>query len=184
MAPIAWLNAAPFKHILLDDVLAEDVCRNAVVFLETIHWMETRDPLFAFHVNVSCDDPERLWNLVPRSIIEASIRTELACGLEIELTKPVRLGLQKYVDGSGIGPHTDSDLKVARFILNLNRGWTLNQGGIWLLSDNDQFLPAPMFVAPKNNAGFGFVPARNTYHALSERVASESYALIFEFPLS
>jgi len=112
------------------------------------------------------------------------IRIDLQDALRIDLPVPVRFMAQKYVQGAAIGPHRDYELKAVRFILNLNRGWGPNDGGIWVLSDNNQLSPEPEFIAPINNSGFGFVPGSNTYHALSARASSESYAVIFEFPLN
>lgn len=179
-----WRNTQPFNHVLLENVLANDVSADILAFLEGIVWKEVRGSFFSFHEVPNNIDRDALTDLLLSQRAESLIRDNLENGLQITLSLPVRFGVQKYVQGAGIGPHTDNELSAARFILNLNRGWTPSDGGIWLLSDNNQLLPEPEFIAPANNSGFGFVPGRSTYHALSERNVSEAFAIIFEFPLS
>jgi hypothetical protein len=56
-------------------------------------------------------------------------------------------------------------------------------GGVWVLSDRSTLHPSSKLIPPISNSGFAFVAARNTFHALSERHRSLSYAIVFEFPL-
>ena len=177
-----WVSKTPFKHLLLENVLANEVFTGILAFLEGAVWKESRESLFSFKKIPSSADIKSLNSLLFQSQADSLIRFELENALQISLSQPVRLVAQKYMPGSGIGPHTDSEVRAARFILNLNRAWTPSDGGIWLLSDNNKLSPEPEFVAPVSNSGFGFVPGRNTYHALSERNFSDSYALILEFP--
>lgn len=50
--------------------------------------------------------------------------------------------------GDGIAPHTDRQLPNVRVVLNVNRRWQMNDGGIWALSSdaalrqNTSYLPA------------------------------------------
>lgn len=177
-----WLSEVPFGHLVLENILTAELCSNLVELLETFFWKESQESFFKIQKLLDSADAKLLSGLL-RDAAEPSIKAELENALRVGLRAPAHFGVQKYVQGNGIGPHTDSNVKAARFVLNLNRGWIPRDGGIWLLSDNNQLLPEPQFVAPINNSGFGFVPGENTYHALSERNSSEAYAIIFEFPL-
>lgn len=178
-----WLGTAPFRHLLLENILDDNLCSDLITFLEKVVWKKSEEKFYTFQKILNDDDVEALSGLL-RANAEPSIRTELEDALRVNLPVPARFAAQKYLRGAGVGPHTDSGVSAARFVLNLNRRWTPNDGGIWLLADNSQFLPEPEFVVPVNNSGFGFVPGRNTYHALSERNSSEAYAIVFEFPIS
>lgn len=178
----AWRNAKPFCHLVLEDILANDAFADILAFLEGIVWKESQGSFFSFQEVLNSIDFQTLSRLLLSTQADSPIRNELENGLHINLSESVHFGFQKYTKGAGIAPHTDNELRAARFILNLNRGWIPTDGGIWLLSDNNQLLPEPEIIVPVQNSGFGFVPGQNTYHALSERTRSESYAVIFEFP--
>lgn len=167
----------------MENILTHEVSSDIIAFLEGVDWKDARGSFFSFQEIAHSADIETLREFLARTKVESLIRVELEDALHLDLYTPVRFGTQKYTPGSGVGPHTDSEVRAARFILNLNRGWSPSDGGIWLLSNNDQLLPEPEFIAPANNSGFAFVPAKDTYHALSERSSAESYALILEFPL-
>jgi hypothetical protein len=169
--------------LLLENVLSDRSYSDVMVLLETIDWKDSQGSFFSFQEIKRSVDIESLRCLLVDAGLESSVRVELEKRLRIDLAPSVRFGVQKYTKGAGVGPHTDGEVRSARLILNLNRGWIPPHGGIWLLSDNSRLLPKPEFIAPANNSGFAFVPAENTYHALSERNSSEAYAVILEFPL-
>jgi hypothetical protein len=177
-----WLNSLPFAHLILENILTKELCSDLIALLERVVWKESQESFFKIQRMSYGADVETVSNLL-RDVAEPSIKAELENALCVDLPIPAGFGFQKYVPGTGIGSHTDSEANAARFVLNLNRGWTPEDGGIWLLSDNYQLRPQPKFIVPKNNSGFGFVPGKNTYHALSERNSSEAYAIIFEFLL-
>jgi hypothetical protein len=177
-----WLMTRPFPHLLLEDVLSEGLPSKILSFLEGVAWKHNRGSFFEFQEILNGSDLHSLRSTLASTNMEALVRFELENSLQIPLSNPLYFGVQKYAQHSGISSHTDADVKAVRFILNLNRGWSPRDGGIWLLAENYELWPDPEFVIPKNNFGFAFVPGTQTFHALSERISSESYAIILEFP--
>jgi hypothetical protein len=178
-----WLRTSPFEHLLLQSALTNNLCADIFNILEQVVWKNSFESFYSIQKILHETDIEALNSLL-RADAESEIRNRMEDVLRIDLGASATFTAQKYIVGDGIGPHTDSDVRAARFVFNLNRGWAPTDGGIWLLGTNSQFLPEPEYIAPVHNCGFGFVPEKNTYHALSQRNSSEAYAIIFEFPLS
>ena len=168
----------PFPHVLIDEVLNNSQCLILCRYLERLQWKKSQSRFYGFDV---APKGHLLEMLLPDSIISAIIRATLRLP-RISRGGKVRISAHRYRPGDGIGPHTDAGVHAYRFILNLNRGWSPEDGGMWLLSDNAR-LTEPVLIAPKNNSGFGFATGPRTFHALAERSASEAYSVIFEFAL-
>jgi len=179
--PVLRLRAGPFEHVLIEQGLDQETCTKLLNFVDVASWRESRGAFFSFQQINDQKELEMLADLLRGAAVLSEVRAELERTLHVDLRNPHHFGIQRYIKGGGIGPHTDNEIAAARLVLNLNRGWLPADGGIWLLSKNKR-LRAPRFIAPLSNSGFAFVPANNTYHALSQRTNSVSYALIIEFP--
>ncbi len=100
------------------------------------------------------------------------------CGLGGDLV----LELHKYSAGDGIAPHTDRQFPDVRLVLNVNRRWQMEEGGIWMLSSHANLKPFTTYLPASSNTGFAFSAGANTFHALARYVGEGMYCLVFRVP--
>lgn len=92
------------------------------------------------------------------------------------------LEVHKYSHGDGIAPHTDHQLAEVRVVLNINRGWHLDEGGVWVLATDPFLKTNTCYLPPLSRCGFCFSTNENTFHALSRYEGRELYCLVLRMP--
>jgi hypothetical protein len=177
----AEASRVPFWHILMAPVLEAGVAADLLDQLCGLTWQRNLGSRFCF----SIPEPSPDYIASHKSIISSpkfdAMIYAIVAVYQFRTVELIGLDLHKYDQGTGIGAHTDRGLNEFRFVLNLNRNWEPSHGGIWILSNTSDLSGQTRYVAPIHNTGFGFRPGLNTFHALSERYAGTSYALVFRF---
>lgn len=170
----------PFPHIKIAPVISVKEAEELLHRLDSLVWKRTTHEYYEFNIPVDLHK-KTLQHLLLRWRMGDRIRTYLKSYLHVHLGEEAIIDSHQYVPRTGIGVHTDGPAKEARFVLNLNRGWQSSQGGVWVLSQNSNLKQFTRYLPPLHNTGFGFLTSRGSYHALSERFSSRSYAVIFRF---
>jgi Rps23 Pro-64 3,4-dihydroxylase Tpa1-like proline 4-hydroxylase len=93
-----------------------------------------------------------------------------------------QLEVQRYGAGDGIGAHTDLGTPEIRMVLNLNRGWTPNDGGIWVLASDSALKKQTYYLPSLSNTGFAFATHDSSFHSLSVYRGSEAFVLVLRIP--
>jgi hypothetical protein len=174
------LRFSPFPYVVAEGLLRPDDAADLLTALEGSSWTTVAGKHFEFGELRNVSVLDIIVQKLNQHHISSGVRELLAAALNIPLSNTMQAAAHRYRPGDGIGPHTDEGVKAARFILNLNRDWKPEYGGIWLLGNNTQLQPAEL-LSPESNSGFGFISRPDTYHAMSERTLGESFAFIFEF---
>jgi|HubBroStandDraft_4_1064222.scaffolds.fasta_scaffold238600_3 Rps23 Pro-64 3,4-dihydroxylase Tpa1-like proline 4-hydroxylase len=176
------LQVSPFPYVIGEEFLRPDDASDVLTALERCSWTAVAGKHFEFGELQNVNLLEMIVQKLNERRVSSAVRDLLTTAFKIPLSTTMQAAAHRYRPGEGIGPHTDEGVKAARFILNLNRDWKPEHGGIWLLGNNIQLQPAEP-LAPKSNSGFGFISGPETYHAMSERTFGESFAFIFEFSI-
>ena len=171
----------PFPHIKVAPVLSQERAEGLLRLLDDMIWRRTRQQYYELNIPAVSDEKERLCRRLSRWRTENVIRCYLEKNLSASLGREAGLDLHQYLPGTGVGVHTDGPAREARFVLTLNRSWHPDQGGVWILSENSDLKQPVGYIPPLHNTGFGFLTTTGSYHALSERFSSTSYALVFRF---
>jgi hypothetical protein len=90
--------------------------------------------------------------------------------------------VQKYNVGDGIGSHTDFRAAEVRCVLNLNSGWSSEDGGVWILAGESSLQKDPTYLPPLSNTAYVFSTSEKSFHALSRRKRSVGYGLVIRIP--
>ena len=175
------VESEPFTHIKVAPVLGAEEAETFLSMLERVAWQRRKQSFYEFDVVANQHSQENLQERLVRSRTIDRVREWLEQCLSSRLVPDAIVDLHRYSPGTGVGVHTDRPTAEARFVLNLNRSWQPNHGGIWVLSARSDLKPPAHFLPPLHNTGFGFLTSMNSYHALSERLSSVMYAVVFRF---
>ena len=171
----------PFTHLKVAPVLRTEEAEELLSTLDRMDWQRRKQVFYEFDVATDQRSRDNFQERLVRSLTIDRIRGWLEQYLRTQLVSKATVDLHRYSPGTGIGVHTDGPTTEVRFVLNLNRSWQPSQGGIWVLSARSDLKPPVHFLPPLHNTGFGFLTSAGSYHALSERFFSGTYAVVFRF---
>lgn len=100
----------------------------------------------------------------------------------LPLVNHVQITAQRMLPGEVIGVHSDRPLlgyETARLIVQLNRGWRADHGGVLELFFSQEG-KAILSVNPEYNTALGFLLHPDSYHAVSE-VTQPRQTIVFNF---
>lgn len=175
-------KGSPFPHVLAAGLLSTADEAQLLSKLEDLEWKDWSAEFFRIRVSANTDQFASLQALPALKALVNKMRPALERMLNKNLSSNVSLAFQMYEENSAIGFHTDEAVSDVRFVLNLNRSWTLPDGGVWTLSD-EPTLGAAIFLPPLSNTGFAFATNPNTFHALGRRASRVSYAVVARYPI-
>ncbi len=102
----------------------------------------------------------------------------------VKFTDGVSVWAHRLAVGDGIGVHNDNTPSEFRLVVQLNRGWKLDFGGIAIFFDsNSQLKPARAYL-PHSNSAVAFRTDHRSYHAVTDVFGGTRYSLIFVFVAS
>lgn len=173
----------PFPHVKVAPALNAEKATKILRLLDDMVWKRVTEEYYEFNVLSVQSQKEELQQCLLNWRIEDTIHVYLETYLDTSLTQKAIIEPHQYLPGTGIGVHTDGSVEEARFVLNLNREWRSDQGGVWILSRGSDLKPPVIYLPPIHNTGFGFMTAKASYHALSERFSAVAYTLVFRFEI-
>jgi len=175
-------RTSPFCHLVIAPVITENTTQTLLTEFATYHWKGHREPLYFFEVPDTTDRVRHCYNVLMSDRRFMALSASLALVFK-QKSEPIPiLDLHKYVSHSGIGFHTDCGVQEVRLIINLNRGWSPIEGGLWALAGSKKNLNRPTYIPPISNSGFCFRPSRYSFHGLTTRRKSNSYAIVCRYP--
>lgn len=68
-----------------------------------------------------------------------------------------------------------------RFLIQLNRGWREEYGGLLMLFRGPSVDTVDQIIPPTSRSAFGFCISRNSYHAVSKVHGGNRFTLVFSF---
>ena len=178
--------ASPFPHAVISRVLTPADAAAALQWLQGgAPWslrLESFYEQYEFSL-LETDLPEALRGLLALEFIQ-SVRDFLrdAVGAEgwLEL---VDVSAHKLVAGQTIRVHNDfiGGEETHRLIVQLNSGWSADNGGILMLFDSDSADDVSGAFMPIHGSGFAFEISPRSYHAVSTIRGGERYTLVYTF---
>lgn len=175
----------PFPHSvsasLLDSTLAE----------ETLAWLETDAPWVLrvedFYEQHECGLtketlPSPLRRLVAPEDLQSYANRMLA-PIALGKTTLVEATAHKLSGGQSIKIHNDyiGGEETHRILVQLNRGWSDEQGGFLMLFASSCADDLARIVRPVHGSAIAFEISENSFHAVSATVGGERYTLVFSF---
>jgi hypothetical protein len=176
----------PFRYFISEQVLSPDSADRL------LHWLETGVPWRlhqgAFFEQYECNllglpVPSGCAALFGQKALD-QLKRRMEALLGTELTDQIEVVAHKLLPSQGIGIHNDEphgDLETHRFILQLNPGWSDENGGHLFLFNSKNPLDIHAVVRPTHNTGVGFVMSDRSYHAVSDVRHKIRYTVVYSF---
>jgi len=122
-----------------------------------------------------------------RSIVSDEVATNLCKGLlrPIGAHRPMltEVTAHKLLSGQTIRIHNDhlKGGETHRILVQLNRGWSDDQGGLLMLFGSAMASDVRRIVRPLHGSSFAFEISPRSFHAVSTIASGERYTLVYSF---
>lgn len=177
----------PFAHVATTGALGAALAEAA------LEWMESDAPWtlriadfyeqWELHLE-RATLPESLWELLDPDFVNA---------LKVRLLDPIiaadlelaEVTAHKLLAGQTIRIHNDylEDAESHRILIQLNRGWRDEQGGLLMLFGSSNSGDVQRIIRPLHRSAFGFSISDHSFHAVSTIAEGERYTLVYSFGL-
>jgi hypothetical protein len=184
--PVAFAETVPFPHCAWDGFLPE-VEANAI-----LEWFETSAPwrlrVESFYEQhefslLSEPPPVALMKLVDPPFVghvEALIKSALVVDKPLAV---VNVSAHRLTVGQTIRVHNDyiGTEETHRVLIQLNRGWSIENGGVLMLFGSDSADDVRSVFLPVHASAFAFEISPKSFHAVSTIQNGERYTLVYTF---
>jgi len=177
----------PFPHFSLESVFKNELAFALVEWLKKYDKWEFTETSFYTQYEFSLIEAELPKSL--SSIISDDLAEKIALYLqqvfEIKKLKLVGITAHKLLNGYKMGVHNDFIGKEEshRLVIQLNDGWSEQNGGYLMLFNSKNPSDVANVVMPTHNSGVGFEISSNSYHAVSTVYDFERYTLVYTFTI-
>ncbi|WP_343652250.1 cyclophane-containing peptide 2OG-Fe(II) oxygenase YhhC [Stenotrophomonas sp.] len=179
------LDRHPFDHCSVPCALGE--AESEVV----LSWLETSAPwrlkVASFYEQyefslLDCELPPAIDALLGRLIVDA-VRSKVEAVFGTQLGDQCDVTAHKLVRGQRIRIHNDyiPGQETHRVLVQLNRGWVDENGGILMLFSSGDAADLAKAFRPQHDTGFAFAIGPTSHHAVTPIVSGDRYTLVFSF---
>lgn len=181
--------ATPFPHASIPAILSSFEATAVLSWLTFgAPWRlrtETFYEQYEFSL-LNADIPDEIQYLIAPHFIEA-----LRSFLQVSVRAPNHLELvdvcaHKLISGQTIRLHNDfiGNEETHRVLVQLNDGWSVENGGILMLFNSDQPEDVAGAFLPVHGSGFAFEISPRSFHAVSTIRSGERFTLVYTFRAS
>ncbi len=181
----AEVRTAPFAHTTHAAPLSAELCEAALSWMETTAPWKLRVASFYEQWELHLDPqtlPDDLQPLLADETVDALQRVmlESIVGAPLRLTE---VTAHKLVPGQTIRVHNDHRPKgeTHRLLIQLNRGWAVEQGGLLLLFGSAAADDVRRILRPAHRSAMAFAISPQSFHAVSTIQRGERYTLVYSF---
>ena len=181
----AQVRTVPFAHATHAAPLPAELCEAALSWMESVAPWRLRVASFyeQWELHLSSDDlPAALQPLLAAETVDALQRLMLVPFADVPLTL-TEISAHKLLPGQTIRVHNDHRPKgeTHRLLLQLNRGWDDEQGGLLLLFGSGAADDVRRVLRPTHCSAFAFEISPQSFHAVSTIKRGERYTLVYSF---
>jgi hypothetical protein len=175
-------RSSPFRHIIFASLLSEQTADRLLSTLEKISWERKTSSFYRFSVPTRQAVRTELLAYISADTRLIEHRSQFEELFACRLGSNLSIEIHKYCDGDGIGAHTDFGTPEVRFVLNLNRGWKVEDGRVWIIAADSTLRNHPVYLPSLNNTGFAFSSGVDSYHALSRSNGGVTFGVTLRIP--
>ncbi|WP_294282807.1 cyclophane-containing peptide 2OG-Fe(II) oxygenase YhhC [uncultured Sphingomonas sp.] len=175
----------PFPHATATSPLPSELCETLLDWFEGDAPWRLRIASFyeqwEMHLDAATLPPP------VRSIVSAEVANDLSEGLLVPIgaNRPVltEVTAHKLLPGQTIRIHNDhlEDGETHRILVQLNRGWSDEQGGLLMLFGSAMAADVRRIVRPLHGSSFAFEISPRSFHAVSTIASGERYTVVYSF---
>ncbi|MGH7025567.1 MAG: cyclophane-containing peptide 2OG-Fe(II) oxygenase YhhC [Caulobacteraceae bacterium] len=181
----ADVRTAPFAHATHGAPLPPELCEAALTWMETDAPWVLRVASFYEQWEVHLEPqalPDDLHPLLVGDTVDDLQRLLLVpiAGVSLRL---IEVTAHKLVPGQTIRVHNDHRPtgETHRLLIQLNRGWEDDQGGLLLLFGTASADDVRRILRPTHRSGMAFAISPHSFHAVSTIQRGERYTLVYSF---
>ena len=181
----AVLRSQPFRCFTVAEVLSTELEQALLA------WFESEAPwrlvVMDFYEQYEFDFadagvPERLRHLFSADTLR-EVRENVGRIFGASLRPAIEITAHRLNRSQKIRIHNDArpDGETHRFLIQLNRGWDEQNGGMLMLFGGPDVETLEEVIAPASRSGFGFEISTASYHAVSQVYQGDRYTLVLSF---
>jgi Rps23 Pro-64 3,4-dihydroxylase Tpa1-like proline 4-hydroxylase len=175
----------PFPHFSTNRVFSDELAQNLLNWLKSCdHWQFTKTSFYTQYEFSLLEMvlPEQLTSLSHPEFVN-KMTLAFKSIFNIEKLELVGITAHKLIDGYKMGVHNDFIGKEEshRLVVQLNEGWSENNGGYLMLFNSNDPNDVASLILPIHNSGIGFEISSQSYHAVSTVYDFERYTLVYTF---
>lgn len=183
MVSTAFLSE-PFPHAVSRWAMQPELAER------TLAWMEASAPwklrIASFYEQWETHLNEEILPEDMRDLLSPAMIGELARELLPEMLgarELIEVTAHRMVAGQTIRIHNDfrPGGETHRLLIQLNRGWADNQGGLLMLFGSGRVEDVQRVIRPVHGSGFGFRISETSFHAVSTLTGGERFTLVYSF---
>lgn len=181
----AQVASDPFAHFYAEDVLDAGAAEAALEWFEDgAPWQLTVADFYEQHEFSLIDStpPPAVASLRDARTL-ARLRHDVGFLLGAELSDVVEVTVHRLSEGQRIRIHNDyiPGCETHRLLIQLNRGWSENQGGLLMLFGGSMPEDLRRIVPPSHRTALGFAISPDSHHAVSAVYSGHRYTLVYSF---
>lgn len=174
----------PFPHTVSRRAVLPDLAARTLVWMEASAPWKLRIASFYEQWEMHLDEeklPEDLRGLLSPATIDGLAR-ELLPDL-LGARELIEVTAHRMVAGQTIRIHNDfrPGGETHRVLVQLNRGWADDQGGLLMLFGGGRADDVQRVIRPVHGSGFGFRISDSSFHAVSTITGGERFTLVYSF---
>jgi Rps23 Pro-64 3,4-dihydroxylase Tpa1-like proline 4-hydroxylase len=178
-------RSEPFPCFTVGQVISEELEQALLAWLESEAPWRLSVMDFYEQYEFDFEDVELPPNLKPlfsESTMQ-ELRMRVGVLLNTSLKPQVDITAHKMKWSQKIRIHNDArqDGETHRFLIQLNRGWTQEHGGILMLFRGPRVETLEDIIFPTSRSAFGFEISTASYHAVSQVHQGDRYTIVFSF---
>jgi hypothetical protein len=179
------VRTAPFPHSSCSQLVDPPVLEAALTWMETTAPWRLQVASFYEQWEMHLDQrmvPDGVRSLIDDSTVEMLVDQMVA---PLSKTRPRLRDVtaHKLVPGQTIKVHNDylGGEETHRLVLQLNRGWQADQGGLLMLFSSSSASDVQRILIPRHGSAVAFAITPTSFHAVSTVKGGERYTLVYSF---
>lgn len=182
---LAASRDSPFPHFRVRELLPEATGDELLAWLDADAPWKLRIADFYEQYEFSmlgCSAPPAVAHIVSDAFV-ADIACELSARLDAPPLVLVDVVVHRLVEGQTIRIHNDhiGEEETHRLIVQLNRGWEVEQGGLLMIFGADDPESVADVLLPVHGSAFGFEISERSHHAVSTIHSGSRDTLVYTF---
>jgi Rps23 Pro-64 3,4-dihydroxylase Tpa1-like proline 4-hydroxylase len=177
--------SSPFEFFVSPKALRSDLSASV------LDWLETEAPWRLVETDFYEQYEFSLWNVaVPAHLLVLlephflnELKRKVGDVFGTKLGSEIDVAAHKLIRGQRIRLHNDlvSEVKTYRLLIQLNRRYKDEDGGLLLLFNSDNSADIQRAFRPIHNSAIGFVVSPQSNHAVSTIHGDERFTLVYSF---
>lgn len=178
-------SSDPFPHFHLENAVLSSIESPLIEWLERdAPWHLTRADFYEQHEFSfeDCELPAALAGLKSPTLIRY-IKDSMSQSFSTGFDGRVDITAHRLTAGQVIKIHNDfiPGRETHRLLIQLNRSWVPDQGGLLILFSDPSAKAASKFILPKSRSAFGFEISTKSLHAVSKIHSGSRFTLVYSF---